>query len=611
MADFTAYWEAKAKIERRILALEDQYESEALEMQRRLFRYFDEATLSKLELDASGNIAASARNWRLVRNMDDAWGSYQNRFMNPTFKGIGDDMIGITALSRASFAHILPDVITTVDHMTEARNMILQQLGLTAGRGGALSFIPDGFLDRLAQGNDIRDALKELARQNITASSSFRDFYRRFHDAIQGNEQVNGAMQRYFRTYVYDAFSGVHASYDNYVARAAKLDKFIYAGTIIADSRPFCVEHCNRIYSRKDLAEWETQDWKGKNRQVPVIISRGGYNCRHQLAWITDEMAQQLKDGDVDTQPQEVKQPPRERKARREAGSKGKEMWDSMLSNAGRSLDFNPMPRPQKKTLEESNIFIWRNFGRRMQQLGIKTDAFELDEMARMLTRQGWEVDEMWETMNAVLEGFARFTPYGLKLEHVSFIPGDFGGWWQTLTRIVNINVSCHKYNSHKTIWKSLKGLNNRTHGVTGILSDCAIRDTVLHEMSHALSLIDWRFGEVGGAIYRGKNIKRMDLFEYLLSRKYMGEKWTKENLYFEPSADGKRWVTRLIVEDKKELIKRITSSCRAAGKYNSSYSTTNLNELFAECHCGIMQGLEYDAKLMEVFREWYASLVL
>ena len=102
--------------------------------------------------------------------------------------------------------------------------------------------------------------------------------------------------EQYLRTYAYDTFSNVQRSFDLNIADTYQFNSFIYSGDIIKDSREFCIERVNGVYTRDDLAEWSTMDWAGKNWDVPVEISLGGYNCRHTLMWIPDEAVEYFKE---------------------------------------------------------------------------------------------------------------------------------------------------------------------------------------------------------------------------------------------------------------------------------------------------------------------------
>jgi hypothetical protein len=54
-------------------------------------------------------------------------------------------------------------------------------------------------------------------------------------------------------------------------------EAWLYAGPIDNRIRPFCLARVGRVFSRAEIDQWD-------NGQLPnPMITRGGYNCRHQL----------------------------------------------------------------------------------------------------------------------------------------------------------------------------------------------------------------------------------------------------------------------------------------------------------------------------------------
>ena len=67
------------------------------------------------------------------------------------------------------------------------------------------------------------------------------------------------------------------------------IDKFEYAGSLIKDSRKWCIDHVNKTYTREEIRAWESQSWQGKKAGDP-FITRGGWNCRHRWLPIAPEI---------------------------------------------------------------------------------------------------------------------------------------------------------------------------------------------------------------------------------------------------------------------------------------------------------------------------------
>ncbi len=74
------------------------------------------------------------------------------------------------------------------------------------------------------------------------------------------------------------------------------LTSYVYFGSIIRDSRDFCVEHANKIFTEEEARQLWQNDWQGKSGSDP-FIDRGGYNCRHHWQPVDPEWGNIKDDG--------------------------------------------------------------------------------------------------------------------------------------------------------------------------------------------------------------------------------------------------------------------------------------------------------------------------
>jgi hypothetical protein len=72
-------------------------------------------------------------------------------------------------------------------------------------------------------------------------------------------------------------------------AEKAGIELFLYVGPDDEVTRPFCVEHVDRIFTRQEI---EAMD---NGQDLPVMIYRGGYNCRHHWRPVSNELAESLE----------------------------------------------------------------------------------------------------------------------------------------------------------------------------------------------------------------------------------------------------------------------------------------------------------------------------
>lgn len=90
-------------------------------------------------------------------------------------------------------------------------------------------------------------------------------------------------------------------------AEALGIQYYQYVGSLIEDSRPFCVARAGQIFTSEQVDSWEGLDWAGKNPFLPVRVACGGYNCRHHLQPVSDAVAKFIADENNQKLPSPVK----------------------------------------------------------------------------------------------------------------------------------------------------------------------------------------------------------------------------------------------------------------------------------------------------------------
>ena len=273
-----------------IADIEAKYAQEAVRLQKRLMTYLNEDLMSRLDI-SNGQILNNQYNYNVIYDFETLWDEYSRGYFTPTIRNIANDALKVTSLSNPYFKELGLTGSNAVKLFNAATKNVELMMGIERA-DGVMRFIKGGYMDRLLQGAEVKDSVMSILADSVSVKTDFKELLTTMRGAVEGSAEVDGAMQRYFRGYVYDTFTGVQAAYDNYVSEAAGMDYFVYAGTEIKSTREFCRDHLNQVYHRDDIAEFEAQDWGGKNPDVPFVISRGGYNCRHSLRWIPDELVE-------------------------------------------------------------------------------------------------------------------------------------------------------------------------------------------------------------------------------------------------------------------------------------------------------------------------------
>ncbi len=116
----------------------------------------------------------------------------------------------------------------------------------------------------------------------IVAGGSLDELKNGISSALTGKLSKHGRpLVSYTDLYANDAQMEFFQTVNNKKAKDAGLTHFLYYGTIIKTTRPFCKARVGKIFSTPEIESWNSLSWKGKSGNVWANL--GGFNCRHHL----------------------------------------------------------------------------------------------------------------------------------------------------------------------------------------------------------------------------------------------------------------------------------------------------------------------------------------
>ena len=182
----------------------------------------------------------------------------------------------ISALQRQSFQGFEALASQQLDVLSNG----VYQASLT-GRGKA-DFIEQlrGSINGIYQASDQAE-IQELVEvaQNATGARQ-QAAVDRLH-RVYASDRLGNNLRRYASLYAVDSLNQFSSTLTITTATEQGIDRFEYYGDLILDSRDFCREHIDKIYTRAEIEKIWKGEWAGKAPGDPFIV-RGGYNCRHQ-----------------------------------------------------------------------------------------------------------------------------------------------------------------------------------------------------------------------------------------------------------------------------------------------------------------------------------------
>ena len=280
-----------AEFEDQIVGFENSLTGQLERLQRELYEYLETAVL---DIDTeNGVIKNTPRNIRRYIDADQQIAAF-NRSANMEqhmARFAGTLMEAVPTQSRY-FAGI--GLRLTQDNIQASGDMLRAVLGI----GGDGTLLAGGYLDRLLQADQLRAEVANYVSNSVASGRSFREYRAGLKQLILGGQGVNGALVQYWQQYAYDTYNRSNELVSKFVADEMGLNYFIYQGSIIDTTRPFCSKKAGKVFSRAEALRWKNDpDLIDKKTvaQYNPFIDRGRYNCRHFLQWISDELAFELR----------------------------------------------------------------------------------------------------------------------------------------------------------------------------------------------------------------------------------------------------------------------------------------------------------------------------
>jgi hypothetical protein len=171
--------------------------------------------------------------------------------------------------------------------------------------------------------SNIRSHINGVYKQsNVTEINELVDFINenKFDDAKKlqveeavrklhtqyASDRAGNNLRRYAGQIAHDSVMQFHGQFTVAKAKASGLNHFTYTGTLVRDSREFCVNMLNKTLTEEQIRDmWNNRSWQGKSTGDPFIV-RGGYRCRH--TWIPTDPS--WGEETVDELPTEEELPP-------------------------------------------------------------------------------------------------------------------------------------------------------------------------------------------------------------------------------------------------------------------------------------------------------------
>lgn len=262
-------------------------------LQRTVLEVIFDELLANMETDA-GALLNSKSNIRLINAMDSLYDKFRNGNLKPVVKTFADDLDGLFNLNQDYFKPFTGDKAFFDKVSGNVREIMRSNIGI----GADDRFISNGYLDSFVKDNQVLVDIKQQLYNSVSSGNGLADTQKFFREYVNGQPgKYNGVLQKHFSGYIYDTYADYDRTTSNEFATELDLECFVYAGGLIDTSRPFCIDHNGKVWTREEAMGWKALVGKPRGPIVSRFMiynplrNLGGIRCRHIANFITNEIA--------------------------------------------------------------------------------------------------------------------------------------------------------------------------------------------------------------------------------------------------------------------------------------------------------------------------------
>ncbi len=279
-------------IEKQTAALDNRIAS----AQNRLFRILESGVIDGLPTEPDGVLTNTTESIFNPNRIDALFDQFRQDHIKPILDKVEKGVNKLIDHNDKYFASVKKNNIGD-----SVRSSALSALGIGGGVLAAGSLLFNILNDR-----EVLNTLKTVVMSSIAGGLTITALKVVFKEIVLKRE--GGILKKLFREKLPDPYVRIDRFVGRSYAVGLDLNFAIYQGGIIKTSRPFCVERNNKVFSREEISRFgsaadqfggyenkTTGDFQGKPQNYNPFTDLGGYNCRHQLDWISDELAFHLR----------------------------------------------------------------------------------------------------------------------------------------------------------------------------------------------------------------------------------------------------------------------------------------------------------------------------
>ena len=233
--------------------------------------------LSDFRSDEDGIIDLTEHNYSVVNSIGTVFDDARDSLFDAFLIWFGYKIITGAKMNVSYFRSI------GVNTRWSEVDFIERQIGLYKGK-----IVKGSYLHNLGYMGEVRQQIQQYIINSMSQGARLNRMLRDIKPLITSTKNQRSLFSKYYMKYAYNAISHAINSVGKWIADKNGLDKFLYDGGIIKDSREFCRQRAGQIYTRDEGNEWNDMEWRGKMPDLDFFVQVGGYNCLHHIKWLNE-----------------------------------------------------------------------------------------------------------------------------------------------------------------------------------------------------------------------------------------------------------------------------------------------------------------------------------
>ena len=266
----------------------EELENKATKIDNGLLKLLQEKIINKLSVK-DGKIEFSQENIQKIleaQKLIEIYASQQGSF----WRFYADGIVKLTNLVQSNFAVIGSAEMIQRGELAVKNN--LAKIGIEPNG----TIIKGGFISQASEMKPIQQNIGEWMLKNVTTGRDFSNLLNEFQKEVQGKE-LSGQFTKYVKMQLHDTSFRFLRMQNNLYGETLGLNYFLYQGTVIDTTREFCEKRAGKVFHRSDVNTWKTEEYMPT--PYNFFEDMGGYNCRHTIRWLSNEIGIKLYKGNI------------------------------------------------------------------------------------------------------------------------------------------------------------------------------------------------------------------------------------------------------------------------------------------------------------------------